>query len=110
MRHFLLQQTLRDFQNEVHRSGKAILIAVCRGKVSEGIDFSDAYARTVILVGIPFPSLNDIQVKLKREHQNTLATENSACVPGDVWYKQQAYRAINQVVRVTAICYVLYLT
>jgi Fanconi anemia group J protein len=92
-------QTLKEFQEEVHRSGKAVLIAVCRGKVSEGIDFSDSYARTVIVVGIPFPSIKDLHVKLKREHQNVLAAENSACVTGDVWYKQQAYRAINQVLR-----------
>src|SRR3546814_432558 len=73
---YMRVQTLKDFQEEIHRSGKAILIAVCRGKVSEGIDFSDNYARTVIVVGIPFPSIKDIQVKLKREHQNTLAIEN----------------------------------
>lgn len=91
-------QMLKDFQEEIHRSGKAVLIAVCRGKVSEGIDFSDNYARTVIVVGIPFPSIKDLQVKLKREHQNVLSAESSDCVPGDVWYRQQAYRAINQAV------------
>ena len=39
----------------------------------------------------------DLQVKLKREHQNTLAAEASTNTSGDLWYKQQAYRAINQV-------------
>lgn len=39
----------------------ALLIAVCRGKVSEGLDFSDDNARAVITVGIPFPNVKDLQ-------------------------------------------------
>lgn len=34
----------------------AAFLAVCRGKVSEGIDFSDDNARVVVIVGIPFPN------------------------------------------------------
>lgn len=34
----------------------AILIGVCRGKLSEGIDFSDDAARCVIVFGIPYPN------------------------------------------------------
>ncbi len=33
----------------------ALFCAVCRGKVSEGLDFSDHNARAVIVIGIPFP-------------------------------------------------------
>ena len=36
-------------------NGGAILMAVCRGRISEGLDFSDNAARAVIVVGIPFP-------------------------------------------------------
>ncbi|MCQ4062055.1 hypothetical protein FK516_29660, partial [Klebsiella pneumoniae] len=35
----------------------ALLIAVCRGKVSEGLDFCDENARAVITIGIPFPNV-----------------------------------------------------
>ena len=37
-------------------------MAVCRGKVSEGLDFSDDNARAVITIGIPFPNVKDLQV------------------------------------------------
>lgn len=30
-------------------------MGVCRGRMSEGLDFSDNAARMVIIVGIPFP-------------------------------------------------------
>ena len=33
----------------------AILMGVCRGRISEGLDFSDNAARCVIVVGIPYP-------------------------------------------------------
>jgi regulator of telomere elongation helicase 1 len=50
-------------------SGKgAVLLAVCRGKVSEGVDFADARARAVIITGIPFPPAKDPKVELKRRH------------------------------------------
>lgn len=40
----------------------ALLIAVCRGKVSEGLDFCDENARAVVTIGIPFPNVRDLQV------------------------------------------------
>ena len=39
--------------------GKALFLAVCRGKASEGIDFADARARCVLVFGIPVPSSTD---------------------------------------------------
>ena len=39
-----------------------IFFCVCRGKVSEGLDFANDNARGVITVGIPFPHLKDEQV------------------------------------------------
>lgn len=42
----------------------ALLIAVCRGKVSEGLDFTDDNARAVVTIGIPFPNIKDLQVRV----------------------------------------------
>ncbi|EGV98907.1 Fanconi anemia group J protein isoform X1 [Cricetulus griseus] len=73
----------------------ALLIAVCRGKVSEGLDFSDDNARAVVTVGIPFPNVKDLQVELKRQY-NDHHSKLRGLLPGRQWYEIQAYRALNQ--------------
>ena len=44
----------------------AVMFAVCRGKVSEGLDFADEQARAVVVLGIPLPAFKDKTVQLKR--------------------------------------------
>ena len=41
--------------------GGALFLAVCRGKVSEGLDFADDNARGVLVVGVPYPNAMDNQ-------------------------------------------------
>ncbi|XP_021950240.1 Fanconi anemia group J protein homolog [Folsomia candida] len=72
----------------------ALFLAVCRGKVSEGLDFSDNNARAVICIGIPFPNFHDMQVKLKRDYNQ--ANVSRGLLPGGEWYDIQAFRALNQ--------------
>ncbi|RLN82371.1 hypothetical protein BBJ28_00010567 [Nothophytophthora sp. Chile5] len=84
-----------DATAEPRKTG-AIFLAVYRGKVSEGIDFSDANARAVLAVGIPFPSFMDLHVLLKREYQDKKSRTDSKLVNGSLWYKLQAFRALNQ--------------
>lgn len=43
-------------------------MGVCRGRISEGLDFSDKAARAVIIVGIPYPQMTDPKVILKKEY------------------------------------------
>ncbi|NXJ12536.1 FANCJ protein, partial [Odontophorus gujanensis] len=73
----------------------ALLIAVCRGKVSEGLDFCDENARAVITIGIPFPNVKDLQVELKRKY-NDQHKATRGLLSGSQWYEIQAYRALNQ--------------
>ncbi|KAJ7308856.1 hypothetical protein JRQ81_008129, partial [Phrynocephalus forsythii] len=73
----------------------ALLIAVCRGKVSEGLDFSDDNARAVVTIGIPFPNVKDLQVELKRKY-NDQHSKARGLLSGSQWYEIQAYRALNQ--------------
>lgn len=44
----------------------AVLMGVCRGRISEGLDFSDNAARCVIVIGIPYPQMTDPKVILKQ--------------------------------------------
>lgn len=46
----------------------AIFMAVCRGKVSEGLDFADMNGRAVLVTGLPFPPLKDPRIILKQKY------------------------------------------
>ncbi|KAJ3090221.1 Regulator of telomere elongation helicase 1 [Quaeritorhiza haematococci] len=80
----------------------AVFFAVCRGKASEGIDFSDAKGRAVIVCGIPYPAAKDPKVLLKKQYLDTMHSERAQhkqpTISGDEWYKQQAARAVNQAI------------
>ncbi|KAG8224961.1 hypothetical protein J437_LFUL006652 [Ladona fulva] len=97
------EHTLRNFYEAVETTSEAdgssptgpLLLAVCRGKVSEGLDFADNNARAVISVGIPYPNFKDTQVELKRRFNDTHCI-NRGLLNGSEWYEIQAYRALNQ--------------
>ena len=101
----------------------AIFLAVCRGKASEGLDFSDSAARCVVVTGLPFPNVGDARVSIKRRvldeacqaagrkralhpggggHQQAQHAQQQegagTALSGDAWYTQQAARAVNQAV------------
>ena len=72
------------------------MLAVFRGKVSEGIDFKDDAARAVFCVGIPFPNVKDVRVKAKRDYNDAPWCKSRGMLSGGSWYRAQAYRAYNQ--------------
>lgn len=53
----------------------AILVCVCRGRASEGIDFPDHYCRAVIMVGVPYPNVKDPYLIEKEGHFRRLEKE-----------------------------------
>lgn len=84
------------------RSG-SVLFAVCRGKLSEGVDFSDEKGRAVLICGIPFPAAKEPRVVLKRRILDIQPSQaepggnfNRTKFTGQIWYQQQAARAVNQ--------------
>ncbi|KAE8736190.1 hypothetical protein F3Y22_tig00000132pilonHSYRG00134 [Hibiscus syriacus] len=104
---------------EVANIGGAAFLAVFRGKVSEGIDFSDDKAR-VVLLAFPFQICtysqlsmmfsnnffflisdlytlcrNDKQIALKKKYNNTYRSSKNL-LSGNEWYCQQAFRSLNQ--------------
>lgn len=83
------------------RTKGAILLAVCRGKIAEGIDFSDELARAVLMVGIPFPPIYDRRVELKQRYLDVVGLNRvdlKRRLSGKEWYLLQAIRAMNQAI------------
>lgn len=84
-------------------------MGVCRGRMSEGLDFSDNAARMVIIIGIPFPQMFDAKIILKRNYLDSKAFQKSpqvlksynqmgSTLTGRDWYNQQAARSVNQAI------------
>ena len=78
-----------------------------RGKVSEGLDFSDSAGRAVVITGIPFAMKTEAKVRLKREVLDENCRPNSrkrsapgaalaSGLTGEQWYLQQAARYLIQ--------------
>lgn len=95
---------IKRAENNITSDGTngALFFAVYRGKVSEGIDFSDNNCRGVVCIGIPFPSYGDKLVQLKRQYNDKkkqlapTAFLKSRILSGSDWYDIQGYRALNQ--------------
>ncbi|MGH0156996.1 UNVERIFIED_CONTAM: hypothetical protein FKN15_032929 [Acipenser sinensis] len=83
------------------KTNGASFFAVCRGKASEGLDFSDTNGRAVIITGLPFPPRMDPKVILKMQFLDEMrrkATGGVKFLSGQEWYRQQASRAVNQAI------------
>ena len=93
-----LTPTLETFRRSIDTGDKkgGVFLAVYRGKVSEGLDFKDANARAVFCVGIPFPAVGDVKVRLKKEYNSSAYARSEHMLPGGDWYAHQAFRAYNQ--------------
>ena len=77
------------------------MMCVSRGKLSEGLNFSDELARACLIIGIPFLLVNDSKVNLKKHYLDSLheaavqeedpqPVNNSfetQKITGDEWYK-----------------------
>jgi regulator of telomere elongation helicase 1 len=95
-----LSKTVSEFRAKVRHVSRigACFLAVCRGKVSEGIDFADADARAVVITGIPYPSVFDPKVSLKKKFLDSQKKNGSKTLSGNEWYNLEAFKAINQAV------------
>lgn len=85
------EKALKRYRMRIVMKKPALLLCVFRGKAAEGTDFRDEYARAVVTVGIPYPSVRDPQIALKKEYNDKKGGFN-----GRMWYEAQAYRALNQ--------------
>uniref|UniRef100_A0A8L7T331 Helicase ATP-binding domain-containing protein n=1 Tax=Brugia malayi TaxID=6279 RepID=A0A8L7T331_BRUMA len=97
-----LKTVLLQFRQKVREGGNgAILFAVCRAKVSEGIDFLDSESRGVIVIGIPYAPTMDPRIELKRQFLTkqrmvVVKQELRKNISADEWYQVEAIRSVNQ--------------
>lgn len=95
-------QTPAKFETELNNYNRhaklkgAVLFAVFRGKVSEGIDFADQAARAVITIGIPYPNIKEVTIGLKKSYNDAERAKKPHLMTGADWYSSQAFRALNQ--------------
>uniref|UniRef100_A0A1I7SW18 Helicase ATP-binding domain-containing protein n=1 Tax=Bursaphelenchus xylophilus TaxID=6326 RepID=A0A1I7SW18_BURXY len=86
----------REFDLAVRTGNGAVMFAVCRGKMSEGIDFADCHCRAVAVVGIPFPPIRDPRVILKKRFLGLRLSKGKQEMSPEEWYRVEAIRAVNQ--------------
>ena len=55
----------KDYLKKIRKGKRAMLTCVCRGKLSEGIDFVDNAARAIFVIGVPYPCVQDPRVLQK---------------------------------------------
>lgn len=113
-----LPDAISEFQRllGLPKSRGCILMGVCRGKISEGIDFAHEQSRAVVITGLPFPPTHDPKIKMKKEYLDCARAQHSIkpsggagfkgeamhttadMLTGHQWYTQQAHRAVNQAI------------
>ncbi|XP_023560106.1 regulator of telomere elongation helicase 1 isoform X3 [Octodon degus] len=104
-------EVIEGYYQRVNSPGSsgATFLAVCRGKASEGLDFSDTNGRGVIITGLPYPPRMDPRVVLKMQFLDEMRGQSQArgqFLSGQEWYRQQASRAVNQAIgRVIRHCH-----
>lgn len=100
-------QTKEEFKNTMDeyyatindpQSNGAVFMGICRGKVAEGLNFADKYARAVLIVSLPYPPKNNTKVKLKMEYVDRCSSYENRMHTGEDWYNLEASRAVNQAI------------
>ncbi len=62
------KRVMKAYYDAIRLRKGAVLFAVCRGKISEGLNFEDELGRFVIIVGLPYPSLTSHRTSLKKQY------------------------------------------
>ena len=92
---------LNQYSQAIATGHGGLLLSVIGGKMSEGINFSDALGRGVVVVGLPFPNVQSAQWKAKLEYieQSTTARTGSrdeGKTASKEFYENACMRAVNQ--------------
>lgn len=92
--------TMNGYYAKIAEPGSrgAVFMAVCRGKVSEGLDFANENGRAVIITGLPYPPYKDPKIVLKKQYLSDNRTRQNEMLSGQEWYFLEASRAVNQAI------------
>ena len=87
-----LDAVLRDY-GEAAAKG-AVMFAVMGGKLSEGLNFSDGLARTVVVAGLPYANAADPEL----QERMARADARHGAGAGRRLYESQCMQAVNQAI------------
>ena len=93
-----LSTAMKEYYDEVKSGKGGCFMAVCRGKVAEGLDFADDNGRAVLVTGLPYPPFKDARVELKRQFLDDQLRAKKGSMTGQKWYQLEAFRATNQAI------------
>ena len=85
---------ISDYKNKKDKN--SILFSVFRGVSSEGIDFKDDFARMVVCVGVPYASVVEEKIQLKKKYLDKICKEGGSKLDGKKWYLNDAISNVNQ--------------
>ncbi|CAN6634625.1 ATP-dependent DNA helicase Chl1p [Trichomonascus vanleenenianus] len=96
-----VESILAAYSMQISTHNGAALFSVVGGKMSEGINFSDDLARSVIMVGLPFPNLMSAELIAKRQYIESKVLERGgtpaqALAATKDFYENICLRAVNQ--------------
>jgi len=103
---------LSSYAQAIDTGKGGLLLSVVGGKMSEGINFSDALGRCVVIVGLPFPNINSAEWKAKLSYIESTTVRRLTSSPDNVltmheisakakdqareFYENACMRAVNQ--------------
>lgn len=84
---------LSDYAKAIDEDPRgAVLFAVVGGKLSEGLNFSDGLARAVAVIGMPFPSVDDPELRARMSYLDAVRGSGA----GNTYYENLCMKAVNQ--------------
>ncbi|UKK02940.1 helicase [Theileria orientalis] len=93
------QALFTRYKDNIDNGRASMFFAICRGRMAEGIDFSDDYCRGIFLCGIPYPNRYEDTTALKMDYLEKLSvTTGEKANLANEWYTTQAIKAINQAI------------
>ena len=96
-----VDEVLNQYSQAIHSGRGGLLLSVMGGKLSEGINFSDALGRGIVVVGLPFPNIQSPQWKAKLEYiEQSVAKRtgkrNEGKAAAREFYENSCLRTVNQ--------------